>query len=718
MDNAAYDKKETAHFKKIAGELDISPGQAAAAVKLLDEDATIPFIARYRKEATGELDEVIVTKIRDRISKLRELEKRRKAIIKSLEERELMTDELREKIDKAETMSELEDVYLPFRPRKRTRATIAREKGLEPLAELIFEQGDIDPEKEAEEYLDKENGVETIDGALSGARDIIAEWVNEDADARALIRELFSSKAAIKSSVIQGREEEGAKYSDYFDWEEPLSQAPSHRILAMRRGENESILNLKIAPPEGKALSILYEFFVDSDNPASEQVKLAVEDSYKRLMEPSIENEIRSESKLKADADAIRIFSVNLRELLMAPPLGRKKIMAIDPGFRTGCKVVCLDNQGKLLHHTAIFPHNDDEFKRLAAQREIEKLCNRYSVDVIAVGNGTAGRETEAFLRPINLPDHISIIMVNESGASVYSASEVAREEFPDYDVTVRGAVSIGRRLMDPLAELVKIDPKSIGVGQYQHDVDQSALKRGLDDTAMSCVNMVGVEVNTASKQLLTYVSGLGPQLAGNIVKYRNEKGPFKSRDDLKNVPRLGPKAFEQAAGFLRISDADNPLDSSAVHPESYPIVEAMAADLGCTIKDIMKNRNLREKINLSKYVTDTVGLPTLKDILEELARPGRDPRPEFVPFKYDDRVNSMEDLKSGMILPGIVTNVAAFGAFVDVGVHQDGLVHKSRMGGKFVENVSDVVKIGQTVKVKVIDIDLERNRISLELLE
>ena len=718
MNKLADDKKEIAHLKKIAAELNISPGQAAATVRLLDEDATVPFIARYRKEATGELDEVIITKIRDRISKLRELEKRRAAIIKSLEERELMTDELRERIDNAETMSELEDIYLPYKPKKRTRATIAREKGLEPLAELIFEQEDIDPEAEAEKYIDKEKGVETVDDALAGARDIIAEWVNEDADARALIRELFSSKAAIKSKIIQGKEEEGAKFSDYFDWEEPLNKVPSHRILAMRRGENESILNLKIAPPEEDAWYILFDFFVDGDTPASQQVRLTVEDSYKRLMEPSIENEFRSESKLKADIDAIRIFSVNLRELLMAPPLGGKKIMAIDPGFRTGCKVVCLDNQGRLLHHTAIFPHNDNEDKRLAAQKEIEKLCGKFSVIVIAVGNGTAGRETEVFLSAIGLPDDISIIMVNESGASVYSASEVAREEFPDCDVTVRGAVSIGRRLMDPLAELVKIEPKSIGVGQYQHDVDQSALKRGLDDTVMSCVNSVGVEINTASKQLLTYVSGLGPQLAANIVKYRDEKGSFKSREDLKKVTRLGPKAFEQAAGFLRIAGADNPLDSSAVHPESYSIVKAMAADLGCTVKELIKDTSLRKKIDLNKYVTDTVGLPTLKDIMEELARPGRDPRPEFVPFRYDDRVNSIEDLKPGMVLPGIVTNVTAFGAFVDVGVHQDGLVHKSRMGKRYVENVSEVVKIGQKVKVKVIDIDLERKRISLELLE
>jgi uncharacterized protein len=709
--------KAIEYFKKIASELKISPGQVEATIRLLDEDATVPFIARYRKEVTGELDEVIITKIRDRIIKLRELEKRRSAIIKSLEERELMTGELRERIDSAETMTELEDIYLPYKPKKRTRATIAREKGLEPLAELLFEQGDIDPEKEAGRYIDKDKGVETVDDALAGARDIIAEWVNEDADARSLIRELFKEKAIIKSKVVQSKETEGAKFSDYFDWEESLAETPSHRMLAMRRGENEGILNLRISPEEEDALYILYDFFVDGDNLASEQVRLAVEDGYKRLMEPSIENEFRAESKLNADIEAIRIFAVNLRELLMSPPLGRKKIMGIDPGFRTGCKVVCLDNQGRLLHHTAVFPHNDDQVKKVEAQKEIENLCERFDINVIAVGNGTAGRETEAFLRAIDLPENVSIVMVNESGASVYSASEVAREEFPDHDVTVRGAVSIGRRLMDPLAELVKIDPKAIGVGQYQHDVDQSALKRSLDDTVMSCVNSVGVEINTASRQLLTYVSGLGKQLAANIVRYREEKGPFESRDDLKKIPRLGPKAFEQAAGFLRIADAKNPLDSSAVHPESYPIVEKMAADLGCTVTDLIMDAKLRKKIDLSKYITDIVGLPTLKDIIEELARPGRDPRPEFVPFKYDDRVNSIEDLKAGMVLPGIVTNITAFGAFVDMGVHQDGLVHKSKMGKRYVENVSEVLKIGQTVKVKVIDVDLERNRISLGLL-
>jgi len=717
MNKTASNSKEIYHQKKIAAELDISPGQVGATIKLLDEGSTVPFIARYRKEATGELDEVVITKIRDRIGQLRELEKRREAIVKSLEERELMTDELREKIDGVETMSELEDVYLPYKPKKRTRATVAREKGLEPLAELIFEQTDIDPETEAEKFIDIEKGVETIDEALAGARDIIAEWANEDADARALIRELFSKKATIKSRVIQGKEQEGSKFSDYFDWEEPLKDSPSHRILAMRRGENESILSLKITPPEEDAMGILCDFFVDGENAASAQVRMAVEDSYKRLMEPSIENEFRSESKTRADEEAIRIFAGNLRELLLSSPMGMRRIVAIDPGFRTGCKVVCLDKQGKLLHHTAIYPH-DSDINRVAAEKEIRELCEKYNIEVIAVGNGTAGRETESFLRAIDLPGNPAIVMVNESGASVYSASEVAREEFPDYDVTVRGAVSIGRRLMDPLAELVKIDPKSIGVGQYQHDVDQSSLRQSLDDTVMSCVNSVGVEINTASKQLMTYVSGLGPQLAGNIIKYRDEKGPFKSREELKNVSRLGPKAFEQAAGFLRIADADNPLDSSAVHPESYPVVEKMASDLGSTVGELMKNADLRKQIDLKKYVTATIGLPTLKDILDELARPGRDPRPEFVQFKYDDRVNAIEDLQKDIILPGIVTNVTAFGAFVDMGVHQDGLIHRSRMGKKYVENVSEVVRTGQKVKVKVIDIDLDRRRISLELLE
>ncbi len=705
----------TIHIDKIADELKIKSRQVAATIELLDDDATVPFIARYRKEATGSLDEVAITIIRDRVGQLRELDKRREAIIKSLEERELLTDDLKEKLDAAETMAVLEDIYLPFRPKRRTRATIAIERGLEPLAELIFDQGEIDPEIEAEKFIDPEKEVVNIDEALAGARDIIAAWINEDTDAREKIRRLFAEKGILKSSVISGKEEEGAKFKDYFDWEEPIGDVPSHRILAMRRGEAESVLSLQIAPPEEEALEILESIFISADNACSEQVRAAIQDGYRRLLAPAMETEIRQESKLNADIEAIRVFAENLRELLMAAPLGRRSILAIDPGFRTGCKVVCLDEQGKLLHHTAIFPHNGDD-KRKEAGVDIKALCEKYKIKVVAIGNGTASRETEAFIREIDLPDHVIIEMVNESGASIYSASDVAREEFPGHDVTVRGAVSIGRRLMDPLAELVKIDPKSIGVGQYQHDVDQSALKQGLDDTVISCVNAVGVEVNTSSKQLLTYVSGLGPQLAGNIIKYRDENGPFKSRTALKKVSRLGPKAFEQSAGFLRIVDAKNPLDRSAVHPESYPVVEKMAEDLGCTIEDLIQDESLRKKIDLNKYITDKIGLPTLQDIMDELAKPGRDPRAEFEAFSYEESVKTMEDLKVGMKLPGIVTNVTNFGAFVDIGVHQDGLVHISEMSDRFVKNPADIVKVRQKVTVTVLDVDLDRKRISLSM--
>ena len=705
----------TAHISKIARELKITPKQVSAAVVLLDDDATVPFIARYRKEATGSLDEVVITAIRDRISQLRELDKRREAILKSLDERNLLTDELKERIDTAEIMSALEDIYLPYRPKRRTRATIARERGLEPLAETIFTQDGIDPIAEAELFIDSEKEVESVEDALAGARDIIAEWVSEDTDARARMRNIFAEKGMIRSKVIKGKDTEGAKYSDYFDWKELVKETPSHRILAMRRGEAESILSLNIAPLEDDALAILEKIFVIGDNPDSEQVRLAVHDGYKRLLAPAMETEIRSEAKKQADQEAIKVFADNLRQLLMTPPLGRKDILAIDPGFRTGCKVVCLDSQGKLLEHAAVFPHSG-ETKKDDAVSEIKALCEKYHTSVIAIGNGTAGRETETFIRGLGLPDHIMIEMVNESGASVYSASEVAREEFPDYDITVRGAVSIGRRLMDPLAEFVKIEPKAIGVGQYQHDVEQTALKQGLDDTVSSCVNAIGVEVNTASKELLTYVSGLGLQLAKNIVAYRNEHGPFKSRDALKKVPRLGPKAFEQAAGFLRIADSANPLDRSAVHPESYNIVKAMAADLGCTIEQLMNEESYRKAIDLNKYVSDTVGLPTLEDILSELAQPGRDPRQEYIPFSFDQSVQKIEDLKPGMKLPGIITNVTAFGAFVDIGVHQDGLVHKSKLADRYVKVPTDVVRVQQRVMVTVLDVDLDRKRISLSM--
>jgi len=713
--NDAKNMLNPAHITKIAKKLKLDQKQVRATVALLDDDATVPFIARYRKEATGSLDEVAITAIRDSIAQLRALDKRREAILKSLEERELLTDELKEKIATAETMAVLEDIYLPFKPKRRTRATIAVERGLEPLAEIIFAQDDIDPFQEAEAFVNLEKEVESAEDALAGARDIIAGWINEDADARARLRDLFAKEGMIRSKVAPGKETEGARYADYFEWEEPIAKVPSHRLLAMRRGETEQILNLHIAPPEDAALMILENMFLTGNSKTTGQVRLAVQDSYKRLLAPAMETEIRNESKKSADEEAIRVFTENLRELLMASPLGQKSVMAIDPGFRTGCKLVCLDNQGKLLDNATIFPHGNEKQQKDAVV-EIKALYEKYKVNVIAIGNGTAGRETETFIRSLGLPGHIMIEMVNESGASVYSASETAREEFPEYDITVRGAVSIGRRLMDPLAELVKIDPKAIGVGQYQHDVEQTALKQGLDDTVMSCVNAVGVEVNTASKQLLTYVSGLGPNLAQNIVEYRNQNGPFKSRNALKKVPRLGSKAFEQAAGFLRIHDARNPLDSSAVHPESYPVVNAMATDLGCTVVQLIQDENLRSKINLNNYVSDSIGIPTLQDILDELAKPGRDPRREYESFSFDDDVKTMEDLKVGMKLPGIVTNVTAFGAFVDIGVHQDGLVHKSELADRYVKDPSKVIKVQQRVKVTVLKVDLDRKRISLSM--
>ncbi|HOP06833.1 MAG TPA: Tex family protein [candidate division Zixibacteria bacterium] len=703
------------YTRTIASELGIKTAQADATITLLDNDSTVPFIARYRKEATGNLDEVAITAIRDRLVQLRELDKRREAIIKSLEERDLLTDELKAEVDRAATMAELEDVYLPFRPKRRTRATIARERGLEPLAELLFEQEPFDITVEASKYINPGNEISSVEEALAGARDIIAEWINEDTDTRARMRDLFERKATIRSTVIKGLEEDGAKFSDYFDWEEPVRSAPSHRVLAMRRGEAESVLSLKIGPESEEALAILERMFIDGSSDASNQVHEACADSYKRLLGPAMETEIRAEMKKNADKEAIRVFAENLRELLMSPPLGRRNILAVDPGFRTGCKVVCLDKQGKLLHNITIYPHGSEAARNEAA-RDIKALVQRFKTNVIAVGNGTAGRETIAFLKEIDLGEHVQVETVNESGASIYSASEVAREEFPNHDVTVRGAVSIGRRLMDPLAELVKIDPKSIGVGQYQHDVDQSSLRQGLDDTVMSCVNAVGVEANTASKQLLTYVSGLGPTLAERIVAYRDENGPFKSRVGLKKVPRLGPKAFEQAAGFLRIHDARNPLDRSAVHPESYPVVEKMAGDLGCTVLQLMENEELRKKIRLEDYITDKVGIPTLLDIMEELSKPGRDPRDKYEPFSFDDSVNSIEDLKVGMSLPGIVTNVTAFGAFVDVGVHQDGLVHISELADRFVKDPAEVVKVHQRVQVTVLDVDIERHRIALSM--
>jgi protein Tex len=703
------------HYLTIAQELSITTHQVAATVALLDEGATVPFISRYRKELTGSLDEVAIAAIRDRIEQLRELDKRRESIIKSLKDQGKWTAELEDQLDAAQTMSVLEDIYLPYKPKRRTRATIAREKGLEPLAELIFSQTSIQLTDEAEKYVSAEKEVNSAEEALAGARDIMAEWINENAEARAAVRQLFLTKGTFKTRVIPGKEEEAQKYKDYFEWEEPIATAPSHRILAMRRGEKEMFLLLDTAPPEEEVIDALEKQFITARNAAAEQLQLAIKDSYKRLLKPSMETEVRLASKKKADEEAIRVFADNLRQLLLASPLGQKNVLALDPGFRTGCKLVVLNRQGKLLHNDAIYP-NEPQRQFAKAGETITKLCEKFAIEAIAIGNGTASRETESFVKSLKLPSSIHILMVNESGASIYSASDVAREEFPDYDVTVRGAVSIGRRLMDPLAELVKIDPKSIGVGQYQHDVDQNALKQSLDDVVMSCVNAVGVEVNTASKQLLTYVSGLGPQLAQNIVDYRNTHGPFISRNQLKQIPRLGEKAFEQAAGFLRIRNAENPLDSSAVHPESYKIVQQMATDLNCTIQALISNEALRKSIQLKKYMSETVGLPTLQDIMNELAKPGRDPRARFETFSFTEGVNSIEDLRTGMKLPGIVTNVTAFGAFVDVGVHQDGLVHISEIADRYVSNPHEVVKVQQKVEVTVMEVDVKRKRIALSM--
>ena len=703
------------HFLKIASELSISIKQVEATVALLDEGATVPFISRYRKEATGSLDEVAVAAIRDRVEQLRELDKRRESILKSIREQEKLTPELEEQINAAETMAQLEDLYLPYKPKRRTRATIAREKGLEPLALRIFEQEKMDVDAEAAAFISEEKGVATADEALAGARDIIAEMINENAEARATMRQLFEKKGQFKARVIPGKEEEGQKYKDYFEWDEPIASAPSHRVLAMRRGEAEMILMLSALPEEEEAVAKLEDMFVKGNNAASEQVALAAKDCYKRLLKLSMETEVRLSSKKRADEEAIRVFADNLRQLLLSSPLGQKRVLALDPGFRTGCKLVILNPQGKLLHNDTVYPHSGRNQEMQAAET-VKKLVQQFDIEAVAIGNGTASRETETFVRSLGLPANVQVVMVNESGASIYSASDVAREEFPDQDVTVRGSVSIGRRLMDPLAELVKIDPKSIGVGQYQHDVDQSALKHSLDDVVMSCVNAVGVEVNTASKQLLTYVSGLGPALAQNIVDYRNQNGPFRSRMELQKVPRLGAKAFEQAAGFLRIRNAENPLDASAVHPESYPIVEQMAKDLGVTVQDLINKPELRKQIDLKKYVTDTVGLPTLQDIVNELAKPGRDPRETFEAFSFAEGVNEIKDLREGMKLPGIVTNITAFGAFVDVGVHQDGLVHVSHLSDRFVSNPADVVKVGQKVEVTVLEVDEARKRISLSM--
>ncbi|MCU0378641.1 MAG: RNA-binding transcriptional accessory protein [Bacteroidales bacterium] len=700
-------------IKIIAQKFRLHDWQVENTLRLLDDGATIPFISRYRKEVTGSLDEVQIAEIRDEYGRLKELEKRREAIIKSIEEQEKMTPVLLEKINAALTLSQLEDLYLPFRPKRRTRASVAREKGLEPLAQWLLKQLPGDPESEAEKYTGEE--VQTVNDALAGARDIIAEIINEDEQVRSNMRMLFEKEAVITSRVIKGKEEEGIKYSDYFDWSEPLRRCPSHRLLAMRRGEEEGFLRLTVLPHDDEAKELIEKQFVKARNQTARQVSEAAADSWSRLLGPAMETEFRALSKSRADEEAIRVFAENLRQLLLAPPLGEKCVLALDPGYRTGCKVVCLDRQGALLHNDTIYPHPPQN-ETAKSVSKLLMLTEKYSIEAVAIGNGTASRETEDFIKQYLPPvGGIKVFVVSEAGASVYSASKTAREEFPDHDVTVRGAVSIGRRLMDPLAELVKIDPKSIGVGQYQHDVDQTKLQNSLDEVVMSCVNAVGVEVNTASPHLLTYVSGLGPKLAQNIVEYRTINGPFSSRAELLKVKRMGDKAFEQAAGFLRIRNAANPLDASAVHPESYHIVERMAADAGCSVADLMTDELKRKAVIIEKYVSPEAGLPTLKDIMQELAKPGRDPRSSIQEFSFAD-IRTIEDVKEGMTVPGIVTNITKFGAFVDIGVKQDGLVHVSQMADRYVDDPGKVVKLHQQVMVRVVSVDLARKRIQLTM--
>lgn len=703
------------HFK-IADLLHLNSKDVTATVNLLDEGATVPFISRYRKEVTGSLDEVQIAQIRDEIERLRQLEQRRESILKSIDSQNKLTDELKVQILAADTLSKLEDLYLPYKPKRRTKATMAREKGLEPLAHFILEQKNNLVFEEAEKFLSEEKEVKSVLEALQGARDIISEIISEDAIVRETVRELFKKSAIIKSRVIKGKEEEGEKFEDYFEWEEKLSTCPSHRMLAMRRGEKEDVLILDITIDNETATQLIEKKYITTRGEAASQIKEAIEDGYKRLLQPSIEAEIRLLSKQSADEKAIQVFADNLRELLLASPLGQKNILALDPGFRTGCKVVALNREGKLLEETVIYPH---EPQRRVSEAEMIVLafCQKHNIEAIAIGNGTASRETEQFVRNIDvLPKSISVIVVSEAGASVYSASDVARQEFPDKDVTVRGAVSIGRRLADPLAELVKIDPKSIGVGQYQHDVDQTLLKNKLDEVVGSCVNAVGVELNTASKELLSYVSGIGPTLAQNIVEYRNSNGAFRTRKNLMDVPRMGEKVFEQCAGFLRIRNGIHPLDKSSVHPESYHIVEQMATDLNASIDELIQEKDLRKKIQLNKYVSESVGLPTLKDIVNELEKPGRDPRKSFEVFSFDENVHEIKDLHEGMRLPGIVTNVTNFGAFVDVGVHQDGLVHISQLADEFVDDPNKIVKVGQKVWVNVTEVDVKRKRIALSM--
>ena len=701
------------HIQQIAETINVNPQQVENTLKLLSEKATIPFISRYRKESTGNLDETQIAQIKDESERLEELDKRRQTILKTIEEQEQLTSELEEKIQKAETIQELEDIYLPYKPKKRTKATKAREKDLEGLAKIIMKQQEMVPDSRAESFLSEE--VSDTGEALQGARDIIAEWINESQKARNQIRRLFHKEALIESTMVKGKEEEGQKYKDYFEWSELVRKTPSHRYLAIMRGESEGILKVDVKPEKEDALNILENIFVKGHNACTEHLQKAIEDSYKRLILPSMENEVKAFYKLKADDEAINVFAENLRQLLLAPPLGQKLVMAIDPGYRTGCKVVCLDKHGAIKHNETIYPHKPQEEKKQAAKK-ITSLADAYKIEAIAIGNGTASRETEEFVSNLKFKEDMAIFIVSEDGASVYSASRIAREEFPEYDVTVRGAASIGRRLMDPLAELVKIDPKSIGVGQYQHDVDQHKLKKKLDQVVESCVNLVGVNVNTASKYLLSYISGLGPQLAQNIIDCRKAQGSFTSREQFKDVKRMGDKAFQQCAGFLRVDQAENPLDNSAVHPESYGIVEQMAKDAGCSVAELINDKQKREQIRIENYITEEVGRPTLKDILMELEKPGRDPRKKIKVFEFDKNLKSIDDLQEGMIVPGIINNVTNFGAFVDIGIKHNGLIHISNLANQYVSNPADIVSLHQQVNVKILAVDKERGRIQLSL--
>ncbi|MFT5168735.1 MAG: hypothetical protein ACI8P3_003980 [Saprospiraceae bacterium] len=701
------------HLQLISQKLSLPERKVQSTIALLLEGATIPFISRYRKEVTGSLDEVQIGAIKTEQKKLEELEKRRETVLASIEEQGKLTPDLKARIEATYDPVELEDIYLPYKKKRKTKATVAKEKGLEPLANVIFQQNDQDIETMALKFITDE--VPDIEEALQGARDIIAEWINEDENARNKIRAAFKKGATIRSKIARGKEEEAAKYRDYFDFEEKLQKCPSHRLLAIRRGEEEGLLRVQIGPDEEEAIYQLERIFVQSNGAAAQQIKETIKDAYKRLLSPAIETEFRNMAKDIADEEAINVFTENLRQLLLAPPLGQKSILALDPGFRSGCKLVCIDQNGDLVYNTTIYPHPPQN-QSFEAMDTVKSLVDKYKVSTIAVGNGTAGRETMALAQKIRFDHPVEVYLVSENGASIYSASAIAREEFPDKDVTVRGAVSIGRRLMDPLAELVKIDPKSIGVGQYQHDVNQTKLKESLDVTVESCVNSVGINLNTASKHLLTYVSGLGPTLAKNIIAYRSENGSFQKRSALKKVPRMGDKAFEQCAGFLRVKNSKNPLDNTAVHPETYPIVEKMAKDLNASIKELIENADLRKQINLKNYVTETTGLPTLNDILKELAKPGLDPRGEAKTFSFAEGINSIKDIEPGMVLPGIVTNVTKFGAFVDIGIKEGGLVHISQLSDTFVKDPADVVKLQQEVRVKVMEVDAQRGRVSLSM--